>query len=207
MNKRNRQRGSTVIEMTLGLLMLMPLLMGTSVVGINLVRAIQVSQFCRDAAHMYAYGVDFSLSGNQTLLTHLAQGLNFQTSGGNGAAIFSTVTYVIGTDCTAAGLSANTTSCPNMNQAVIIRRFTVGDPSKLTSHFGTPQSNIIGSNGNITAANYLTNTTARVGGGFTNMMSLSSGQYAYLTEAYVAAPDLDWKGYMTGSGSYAYNIF
>jgi hypothetical protein len=38
-------------------------------------------------------------------------------------------------------------------------------------------------------------------------MALNSGQYAYLTEAYVAAPDLAIPGYMDSSGTYAYNIF
>ena len=105
---KRRERGSSAVEASFGLLILMPLLMGTSVVGINLLRAMQVTQFCRDAGHMFAYGVDFSQAGNQTLLTHLAQGLNMQASGGNGVVIFSTVTFVGPNDCTGAGLSANT---------------------------------------------------------------------------------------------------
>ena len=204
--KRTRNRGGMAIEFSLSLFVLMPLLMGTSVIGMNLLRAIQVTQFCRDVGHMYAYGIDFSQAANKTLLTHLAQGLDVQTSGGNGAVIFSTVTFVGSTDCTAAGLAANTTSCPNLNQAVFCRRIVVGDPSKLTSHYGTPNSSIIGAGGYITSTNYLRDTSDRAAG-FSNLMSLSSGQFAYLTEAYVAAPDIDWKGYMTGTGSYSFNIF
>jgi len=204
--KRRSVRGSSAVEFTFSLLVLMPMLMGTSVIGINLSRAIQVTQFCRDVAHMYAYGVDFSQAGNQTLLTNLAQGLNIQTSGGNGVVTFSTITFVGANDCTAAGLSANTTSCPNLNQAVYTRRFVVGDPSKMSSHYGSPNSGIIGVDGYIAAADYLTNPSARAAG-FSSLMSLSSGQFAYLTEAYVAAPDLDWKGYMSGTGAYAFNIF
>lgn len=204
--RRRRERGSNAVEFTFSLLVLMPLLVGTKVVGINLLRAIQVTQFCRDVGHMYAYGVDFSQPANQTLLTHLAQGLDVRISGGNGVVIFSTVTSVGANDCTAAGLQANTTSCPNLNQAVYTRRFVVGDPSKMSSHYGSPDSGIVGANGYITAANYLKNRSARAPG-FTSLMSLSSGQFAYLTEAYVAAPDLEWRGSMTSPGAYAFNIF
>ncbi len=204
--RKKSERGSTMVETALSLLVLMPLLMGTSVVGVNLVRAIQVNQFCRDVAHLYAYGIDFAQTGNQNLLVHLAQGLNVQTSGGEGAVVFSTVTYVADTDCLAAGLQANTTSCPNLNQAVFTRRLVVGNPNKLSSHFGTPPSNIIGNDGYISASNYLRIKADRAGG-FGNLMAIDSGQFAYLTEAYVAAPDLDWKGFMSGTGTYAFNIF
>ncbi len=200
------KRGSTIIEFALSLIVLMPLLMGTAVIGINLARAIQVTQFCRDVAHMYAYGIDFSQSGNQALLTNLGQGLNIQTSGGTGTVIFSTVTFVGPNDCVAAGLQANTTSCPNMNQSVFTRRIVVGNASGLTSHYGTPALGIVGANGYISTANYLRNTSDRAAG-FSSLMALSSGQYAYLTEAYVAAPDVDWQGFMTGTGAYAFNIF
>src|SRR5689334_7847611 len=159
--RRATKRGSTMVEFTLSLLVLMPLLMGLSVIGINLLRAIQVNQFCRDIAHMFAYGVDFSPSGNQTLLVNLSQGLNVQTSGGNGVVILSIITYVADTDCKAAGLQANTTSCPNLNQAVVVRRIVVGDSSKLTSHYATPRSGIVGSDGKITPANYLKETSVR----------------------------------------------
>ena len=204
--RKKSERGSTMIETALSLLVLMPLLMGTSVVGVNLVRAIQVNQFCRDVAHLYAYGIDFAQTGNKTLLTHLAQGLNVQASGGEGAVVFSTVTFVAGTDCIAAGYAANTTSCPNLNQAVFTRRIVVGNPSKLTSHYGTPPSSIVGSDGYIAATNYLRNTSDRASG-FGSIMSINSGQFAYLTETYVAAPDLDWRGFMSGTGTYTYNIF
>ncbi len=205
MKKRN-QRGSTAVEIALSFLVLMPMVMGLSVVGVNLVRSLQVHQFCRDAAHMYAYGVDFAQPANQTLLANLAQGLNFQKTGGNGVMLFSTVTYVGPNDCTAAGLQANTTSCPNLNQAVFCRRIVVGNPSKMTSHYGTPNPAIIGSDGYISSANYLKDKSDRAAG-FTDLMSLSTGQFAYLTETYMASSDVYWKNYMNSTGIYSYQIF
>ncbi len=203
---KQKQRGSTAIELALSLLVLMPLLMGTSVLGINLVRGIQVTQFCRDVAHMYAYGVDFSQPGSKVLLTNLAQGLNVKTQGGDGVVLFSTVTSIVDADCLAAGLAATTSKCPNLGQAVFTRRIVVGNSSLMRSHYGTPPSNIVGSDGYISASNYLKNTGARAVG-FETLMQVDSGQFAYLTEAYVAAPDLRWKDFMQSTGTYAFNIF
>jgi hypothetical protein len=192
--------------MAISLLVLMPLLIGLSVIGTNLVRSLRVNQFCRDVAHMYAYGVDFAKAGNQVLLTNLSQGLNVTTSGGEGAVLLSVVTYVSETDCQAAGLAANTTSCPNLHKAVVVTRIRVGNPDKLISHFATPTRSIIGSEGKIAPRDYLRDQSVRAQG-FTDLMTLSSGQYAYLTEVYVAANDLAWPGVMDSPGTYAYNIF
>src|SRR5205807_3027362 len=138
------------------------LLIGTLVIGGNLIKSIQVVQLCRDVGHMWAYGVDFSQTSNQNLIAQLAQGLNFSTSGtGNGVVILSKVTYIGATQCTAAGLAANTTSCPNLNQTVFTRRVVVGNSGVRASNFGTPAGGIIGANGYILSADYLTNTSAR----------------------------------------------
>ncbi len=204
--RRRSRRGSVIVETVLCMLVLMPLLLGTMVIGVNLARAIQVNQFSRDVGHLYAYGIDFKLAGNQNLLTHLAQGLNVQTSGGNGVIIFSNVTFVAEQDCTAGGLEGNSSSCPNLGQAVITRRFVVGNSSLLTSHFGTPPGGDIDSNGYIKPAYYLTHPSDRATG-FADIMTIASGQVAWVTEVFVAAPDLDIPGFMRGTGTYAYNIF
>ena len=63
-----------------------PLLLGTVSLGFDLIRAIQVSQVCRDAGHMWAYGVDFRQTQNQGLLANLAKPLNVVSGGGDGDA-------------------------------------------------------------------------------------------------------------------------
>lgn len=136
----------------------------------------------------------------------LATGLNVTTSGGNGVFIFSTVEYIDSAQCTAGGLSANTSSCPNLGQDVIIQRVVVGNSGLLTSPFGTPNSGIVGTSGNIGASDYLTNTSARASG-FGSLISLSGGQVAYVTETYFSSPDLAWGSYMSGAGVYDRKIF
>ena len=205
--RRKSQRGSTMIEFVASTVFWMPLLVGTSVIGLNLIRNIQVTQLCRDAGHMYAYGVDFSQAANQNLLvSKLADGLNITATGGNGVVIFSTITMIGAAQCTAAGLAANTTNCPNLNRAVFARRIVVGNVAKRASRFGTPSPGIIGTGGFIGSTDQCTNTTARAGN-FTSLLALNPGEFGNLTETYVGSPDYDWRGYMAGTGVYASVIF
>jgi len=194
------------VEFVLSSLFWVPLLMGTFVVGLNLVRAIQVMQICRDAGHMFAYGVDFSQAGNQNLLIRLTSGLNFSIGGGNGVVIFSTLSGIGALQCTAAGYQADTAHCPNINQIVFTRRIVVGNSSKRASNFGTPGSGTVDANGYIAASYYLTNISERATG-FSSLLPLAAGQLAYLTETYLASPDIDWTNFMTGTGVYARTIF
>lgn len=202
-----RRRGSSLIEFVLSSMFWVTLLIGTLVIGGNLIKSIQVVQLCRDVGHMWAYGVDFSQATNQNLIAQLAQGLNFNTNGtGNGVVILSKVTFIGPNQCTAGGLVANTTSCPNLNQTVYTRRVVVGNASVRASNFGTPNAGIIGANGFILAANYLVNSSARANN-FISLLPLAPGDVSSLTETYFSSPELDWPGVMTGTGEYSYAIF
>jgi hypothetical protein len=199
LRRRTRGKGSALVEFVMATgFFIVPLLVGIMVIGQNLILANLVTLVCRDAAHMYAYGVDFSQTGNQNLLIQVAQGINMTTTGGNGVVILSTVTYVASTDCTAAGYQANTTSCPNMNQTVFIRRIVIGNSSLTSSAYGTPNSSILNSDGTISTANYLTDPSAQAAN-FSSLITLASGQYAYMAEMYVSS--------FNSSGVYSRSIF
>lgn len=195
-----------MIEFTFSTLLWVVLLSGLSVVGLNLIRALQVTQICRDAGHMYAYGLDFTQPGNQNLLMKLCTGLNVTTTGGDGVFLFSRIEYIDAPQCTAAGLQANTTSCPNLGQAVYTQHLVVGNADLFTSRFGTPSGSIVGADGSIASMDFLKNTSARVQG-FTTLLPMTGGEFAYLTETYFSSPDLDWRGYLTGTGVYERAIF
>lgn len=205
--RRGRERGSALIEFLLATaLIILPLLIGTFVIGMSLVRANQVAEVSRDAAHMYAYGVDFSQTSSQNLLLELAQGLNMTLTGGNGVVILSTVTYVGDNDCLAAGIQPG--DCPNDNSTVFTRQIVVGNSALQGSAFGTPSAAIIGSGGNITTMNYLTNASARANN-FASVITLSSGQYAYVAETFVISPDFNifGGGLISPGGISARSIF
>lgn len=196
------ERGSAMVEFLLVALFCIPLLLGTLVLGLDLIREMQVTQVARDAGRMYSNGIDFTQSANQNLLVGLAQGLDLSASGGGDAeVVFSTLTYIDETACQAGGLSDS--QCTNLNQIVVIKRVVVGNSSAFTTSFGAPKS--LDSEGNV--QNYLTDTNARATG-FSNLLSLSSSsQYAFMAEMYVTSPGYDFWSYLGTPAAYARSIF
>jgi Flp pilus assembly protein TadG len=188
--RRRQQGGSAMIEFVLATgLLIVPIFFGIITVGLSLVLANQVTEVCRDTGHMFAYGVDMSQSTSQLLVTsQLAQGLGMTPTAGRGVIYLSTVTYVDGTSCTAAGFQANSASCPNINQTVVIKRIVIGNTGIRAGTYApsiTPA--IITSSGNIGSANYLKDSSVRAAN-FQNVISLSVGQYAYASEMFVNPP-------------------
>ena len=187
---RQAERGTAMVEFLLAAgLLIVPMFFGLIIVGLSLILANQVTEVCRDTGHMFAYGVDFSQSQSQLLVTNqLAQGLSMTPTGGKGVIYLSTFTYVDSTSCAAAGLQANSTNCPNINQIVAIKRLVIGNSSIQAGSFApsiTP--GIITSNGDISSANYLTDTSVRAAN-FGNVITLTTGQYAYVSEMFVNPP-------------------
>jgi hypothetical protein len=184
------QRGTATVEFVLSVsLLIVPIFLGLIVTGLSLVLANQVTEVCRDTGHMFAYGVDFSQSSSQLLVTNqLAQGLNMTPTGGNGVIYLSTMTYVDATACQSAGLQANAASCQNINQTVVVKRLTIGNTSVRNSTFApsiTP--GIISTSGDISSAYYLTDTSVQAPA-FANLITLSAGQYAYVAEMFLNPP-------------------
>ena len=190
LRRRRGEVGSALVEFVLcTALLIVPLFFGIIIVGLSLVMANQVTEVCRDVGHMFAYGVDFSRSSSHVLVTsQLAQGLNMTPSGGSGVIYLSTITYVDSTSCASAGLVADTTHCPNINQTVVIKRLTIGNTAIKNSTFAPSiTASIIESGGNISSANYLTDTSVQAPA-FTNVITLTTGQFAYVSEMFVHPP-------------------
>jgi Flp pilus assembly protein TadG len=188
--RRRPQAGTALVEFVLATsLLIVPIFFGIITFGLSLVLANQVTEVCRDTGHMFAYGVNFSQSSSQLLVTNqLAQGLNMTPTGGRGVIYLSELTYVDATSCTAAGFQANSGSCPNMNQVVVIKRITIGNTSVRSSTYApsiTPT--IINSSGNIGSAQYLTDGSVRAPN-FQNLITLSVNQYAYASEMFLNPP-------------------
>lgn len=193
--RQRHQQGSALIEFLMAaVLLILPLLFGTFLMGMRLVRANQVAEVCRDAGHMYAYGVDFSQTSSQNVLVQLAQGLKMTTNGGNGVVILSTITYIGASDCQAAGYASG--SCPNLNNTVFTKRLVIGNSqlyinSRLqASAFGTPNASIVDSSGNIANTDYVSNSSA-IASNFSSVIPINSGQFAYVAEAFFQSPDFN----------------
>jgi hypothetical protein len=179
--KRIRQRGNALVEFALVSVVLTPLLLSTVSLGMNLSRSIQVTQVVRDAGHMYARWVDFSLASNKQLIVRLSSGLGMTAAGGNGVVILTKVTYIADNDCTGAGLTL--AQCTNRGQYVIMNRVTIGNPSFHTSAFGTPTPSGLDTNGDV--LDYLRDTSARSANfNSLTLLTLGSGEFAFVAEGF-----------------------
>src|ERR1019366_690139 len=160
--RRRLQRGIAYIEFAFSLLVLIPLLLGAIGIGLSMHRQLQTVQLTRDAGHMFARNVDFTLLGNQQVLSAVAGSLGLTSTGGavgtsgSGTAevILSEVRYM---DVSACGLAGFTTlgsggvptGCTNYNKWVFAQRLVLGNSALLTSNLGTPAASIVASDGTI----------------------------------------------------------
>jgi hypothetical protein len=206
--RRRGQSGSAILEMALMTMLYIPLTLGVAGLGMTMGSFISVLQTTRDAAHMFARGIDFATDANKDLIVRLAGGLNLTRTGGNGSLVFSKIITATQQDCDAAGISS--AQCANRDQPVLIHRTRIGDDSLLTSHYGTPTSSIVSSSGNISANNYLRQTSARAGVFATDLAAASyvqgRGEIAYLVEGHFQVPALRFLGFAP-NGMYCRFVF
>ncbi|MCC6538652.1 MAG: hypothetical protein IT162_13940 [Bryobacterales bacterium] len=195
--RRRGRRGNAIVELGLLAIPLTTMLMSTVVVGLNLGRSIHASQVNRDAGSLFSRGVDFSADFNKDILVRLAQGLGITRTGGSGVIIFSTVTWLPQSKCTALGLGG----C-NADKHVIIQRLTIGDPALRTSSVGTPAANLIDSKGLIN--NYMVDDSTIA---TFPWMQLSENEFAFVAESYFASPDFDLFGFQEGTGVYSISVY
>jgi hypothetical protein len=199
---KRRQSGATVLEFTLSLSVLIPLLIGTYVFGFRLVRNQQTDQITRDLAHMYSRGVDFTQAGAAGEAGTLANQFGL-TSSGNSAVIFSTIQIESATACLAATGQSN---CTNLNQPVFVQQVGIGNVTANSSVFGVPTSGgtLPATSGvsndystNVSTTAQATNSWA-VAYNFNNVLALNTGEITYVVEMFNNTPDLSVPG-LTGS--------
>ena len=202
--RRRREGGNAIVEFAMVAIFLMSMIMGTFSIGMTLTRSVQAGVVARDAGAMFMRYVDFTLPQNRNILVRLANGMGMTESGGSGVVIMTQITKIGDAQCTAGGLSPG--SCPNNGRNVVAKRFIVGNPSVYTTTFGNPTPSIVQSNGEISAANYLNDASARADA-FSAVLALNDGEFAYLSEAYFLTPEISMPGYRDNTYVYQRNIF
>jgi hypothetical protein len=228
--RRTRQQGNTVLEFALSSLFLIPLTLGSFVLGMALTKFLQVTAVARDTGSMFVRGVDFSQTSYQKVIGRIAYGMGMTDANGNivtdatgrGVVIISQVMRIGEADCAGGGFVApNYTGCANKWKAVITKRVVVGNSQLRSSSYGTPRSGIINqsgdTDGSIRANYYLTEASVVVAalGMLTSEtapapapLELSPGQNTFLAEAYFIAPELNlFPSFLQVQGYYAYNFF
>jgi hypothetical protein len=203
--KNRRESGTAALEFALVAMPIVFTLIGVVVVGINLERAIQVGQICRDADSMYVRGVDFSQTAAQNLLVQMAANMNLQTGNtSSGLIILSQVQYVP----TPIGC---TTACSGGSYQLMQQQI-IGNTSLPGTHFPTNGSipactgslvtNCQDSQGNIEGYQTFANATIS---NFASSLSLGNNDISYVAEAeFQAGPNLNW---FSNSGFYAQAFF
>jgi len=230
--RRRRQSGQELLEFALLVSVVIPLLLGTFITGLTLVRSIQANQMDRDMTDMYIHGADFSTYPMQQVAQRLARGLNLQigssytnnvqSNTNNGGDVVVTVTQFMWIGATTDGncVAVGAGNCTNHNKFVFTERIQFGNGTLATSYpssFGNP-----GAGASITSAgvvqNYVTDSNAALpgsaqtaaqalwqvsGGGRTPLVD---GQAVYSVETYVQSLSLGLGIYSNG-GVYARYFF
>jgi len=209
------RKGAAYVEFAISLLVLIPLLLGTIGIGLNMHMQLQTVQLARDAGHMFARNIDFTLLGNQQVLSTVAGSLNLSTTAGKGnsVVILSTVQYMDLNACTLAGMASGgqPSGCTNYQKWVFTKRLVIGNSSIHSSNLGTPPASIVAADGSITIVNQATSTGAVAAvNGFnpwnsTNSTGLPSGQIVFVAEA--AATGFHMPPYTQSTTTYAQTYF
>ncbi|HUI78431.1 MAG TPA: hypothetical protein VLY24_10950 [Bryobacteraceae bacterium] len=221
---RPRTRGVSYIEFALSLMVLVPLLLGTGVIGVNMIRTLQTVQLARDAGHMYARGVDFSQLGNQTILVNLGSSLGLSATAGQGTAvvILSEMTYVDDNTCAAAGAATagvHNANCTNFGYWVFEQRVELGNSAIRTSNYGSPITSgpngvtVDPTTGMISMSDYVKKSGARATFSGVNPYSnvngtvqgLPSGQSLYLAEA--GSTGFNMPPFVSNAVAYSFGFF
>ena len=215
--KRDRRRGVAIVEFTLSMLFLIPLLLGTFVFGFRLVRSLSMEQIVRDLGHMYLRGINFRNAGPIQNAQTLSAGFNL-TSTGDSVAIFSQIKVIQQSDCDAANpLSVpGTVHCTNLGNPVFTEEVFVGNTSLTISGvsvaksaFGSPP---LQADQTVSVANQGNNALASAGHtvgptGFAKVLLLNSGELAYVVEMINGTPSLSIPGLSGTPQVYARSIF
>ena len=229
--RRRTESGQEMVEFALVAVLLVPMLIGAFVVGMNLIRSIQCNQVCRDLANMYIHGGDYSTYPLQQEAQRLAQGLNLQigasfagnqqsniANAGNGLVTVTQIMWIGGTT-SANCVAVLPAVCTNANSFVYTQQIQFGNGTLATSttvSLGTCPPTIMNTSGIV--QNYVTNALAEITGSAQTSLqalwqvnngtttALTDGQVAYVVETYFQSPDLS-VGSLSGNGVYARYFF
>src|ERR1700680_4393500 len=135
MQRRSIQfRASSIAMYTLGAIFLVPLSIGVLLVNSNASQNDHVKQISHDIGSMYAQGMDFSRSANQTIALRVGEGLGMDVRAGKGVLILSKIRVVHDTDCQDPAPRV----CVTKGYAAVAQRYVMGNPALRASSFGTP---------------------------------------------------------------------
>jgi Flp pilus assembly protein TadG len=178
--RKNRQKGSSVLEFALIGMPTVFLLLGVVVIGIDLSRAVQVAQICRDSDSMFVRGAAMYSASAQAFIARLGAGMNMQTTGGDGLITLSKVQFIPDPSC---GTPASPTYA-NCTTGVtrLMQRIVIGDTTLPGTTYPTHGSVTYDALDQVN--NYLTDGNAVIDNFATLAFQLKPNEISYISEAY-----------------------
>jgi len=203
-NSKRRRSGVAIVEFSLAMVFMAPLLLGTLVFGFRIIKNIQMQQVVRDLGHMYLRGANFRDTAMVTVAQTLSQGLDLTSSGKSGIVV-SKIRAITQADCDAAdpGHAGTNYPCTNRGQGAFVEQVELGNKTLAVSVFGTPPMD---SNYNVSSSAQALNSAAQASG-FATILPLAAGEYAFVVEMYNQTPDLSIPGFSGRPQVYARSIF
>jgi len=192
--RRARQGGQEIIEFGMVAIFFVPLILGTFVTGMGLIKSLQANLVVRDLGNIYIHGGDFSSYSMQQLAQRLATGLNLQMpafgtgntnqqsnlgTSGDGMVWVTQIMYIgSNTDPNCVATIAAGHACTNQNSFVYTQQIKFGNSTVASAHpntLGDAGANGVtfGSGGAGIVQNYVYDSTAKLpGSAQTTMASL-----------------------------------
>ncbi len=226
--RKGVQSGHQILEFALVAILFIPMIMGTFVTGMNLIRSIQANHISRDMADMYIHGADFSDRAMQNLAKKLATGMDLQVGSGTGnvadnisnsgrGIVWVSKVMWVGTTAQASCQAALPATCTNANKFVFLEHIRFGNGSLQTEHdasvghpgatrdmYGRVTDDVVKTASAAVPEPYQTKLYSlwQVSNTQTNRTALADQQVFYMVEVYFKSPDLRL-GAVQGNGVYA----
>jgi Flp pilus assembly protein TadG len=202
---RNGERGVSILEFCLVVFPMLLMMFGVVVIGVDLGRAVQVAQICRDADSMFSRGVPFYSTSSQNYLIQLGQNMNLQSSGGDGLIILSKIQSI--PDPAVCGLptSPGYATCATFTNS-LVQRIQIGNTSITGSGTRFPTSGAVTYDSLDQVNNYLTSTNAEVPN-FSTSLALQPNEISYVAEAYFQTTSVGLGSFQTSPGIYSQAFF
>jgi hypothetical protein len=202
--RSSRERGVSILEFSLIAIPMIFMLFGVVVIGVDLGRAIQVEQVCRDADAMFMRGVPLYSSSAQNFLAQLGQNMNLQTSGGDGLITLSKIQFIPNPSC---GLPTDATY-PNCTDGTnrLVQRIVIGNTSIAGASTRFPTAGLVSYDSLDQVNNYLTDNNAIISN-FSSSLQLKPMEQSFIAEAFFRTDFVSLGTVQTSPGIYSQAFF
>jgi Flp pilus assembly protein TadG len=179
---RRKERGVAILEFGLVAIPMVFMMIWLVVIGLALGRSIQVAQFARDADAMFMRGAPLYSGPAQNFLVQLGQGINFQTSGGDGLITLSKIQFIPDPVVCGTPVAPQYPNCTT-GKNVLVQRIIIGNTSIAGSGTRYPTAGTVSYDSFDQVNNSTTDPNAVITN-FASSLQLKPLETSFVSEAY-----------------------